>query len=234
MRSLAASRSAIDSHQLVRQWFSPATLGLTKLAEKVVGATVEGRVLDVGCGTMPYRPVVEATGAEHIGLDLEARADGVRYLCSATEMTPVATNSHDSAICSEVLEHIADPAGALAEMSRVVRPGGRLVLTVPFLGRLHEEPHDYFRYTEHGLRSLLNEAGFRIDDIHITGSVGSLLGHQVSSALVVPAWNVPALRWIVFAANAALVVAPARLVDRLLGPVRRKLPLGYVVTATNT
>ena len=63
-------------------------------------------------------------------------------------------------LCTQVLEHVAEPAAVLAELRRVLRDGGELWLTVPFVGELHEEPHDHYRYTSHGLRGLCERAGF--------------------------------------------------------------------------
>lgn len=230
--ALATRRAAIDRDPRARRLFSPASLGLVDTAERIIRATARGVVLDVGCGTMPYRDLIEAAGADYVGLDVEARIEGVTHVCSATNMYTVTDASIDVVLCSEVLEHVAEPATALAEMARVLRPDGQLIVTVPFLGRLHEEPHDYYRYTEHGLRTLLDAAGFRLDRLEITGSVFSLLGHQVSTGIMLATWRFPVIRWLALAANVAFVVAPARTLDRLLGPARRKLPLGYVATAS--
>ncbi len=230
--ALATSRAEIDANHFARRWFSPASYGLVNATEQVIEAHASGDLLDVGCGSMPYRPLIEQAGSTYAGLDVEARTDGVAHIGSATDMTSIEPNSFDTVLCSEVLEHIAEPSKALAEMARVIRPGGTLILTVPFLGRLHEEPHDYYRYTEHGIRALLDAAGFTIETLQITGSIFSLLGHQVSSATVVGAWRLPVVRWLALATNVVLVTAPARALDAAIGPLRRKLPLGYVVTAT--
>jgi hypothetical protein len=112
----------------------------------------------------------------------------------------------------------------------VLRPGGVLLLTVPFLARLHEEPHDYFRYTEHALRATLCRLEFQVDEIAVTGSIFGFLGHQVSSLIVPGTLGLPGLEQLAFALNLAVVVLPCRLLDALF-PARRKFPLGYVVVA---
>jgi len=68
--------------------------------------------------------------------------------------------SFDVVLCTQVLEHVAEPALVLAELRRVLRDGGELWLTVPFVGELHEEPHDHYRYTSYGLQGLCERAGF--------------------------------------------------------------------------
>jgi SAM-dependent methyltransferase len=133
-------------------------------------------------------------------------------------------------LCSEVLEHLPRPDRAIAELRRVLKPQGTLVLTVPFLRRHHAAPHDYFRFTEHGLRRLLEEAHLSVEELRPIGSVFGFLGHQVSSVIVVGSFGIPLIRLLVFWLNAALIVLPCFLLDHLSG-LMRKLPLGYVLVA---
>jgi SAM-dependent methyltransferase len=77
----------------------------------------------------------------------------------------VEDRAFDTVLCTEVLEHIPDPAAFLARAGRCLRHGGRLVLTVPFAARWHFIPYDYWRFTPSGLRQLLVGAGF--DEVHV-------------------------------------------------------------------
>ncbi len=226
------NRRALDMLPTLRRWSSPAIYGLETTLAKALKRHVRGDVLDAGCGAMPYRDIIERRATSYDGLDIERRISGVRYVCSITDMSAVPDASYDTVLCSEVLEHVADPAAALTEIDRVLRPGGLLVLTVPFLGRLHEEPHDYYRFTRHGLAALLGATPLEIEEISPTGSVAGFLGHQLSTVLVGSTWHIPLIKWFMFAANAGFVVAPAIIIDRILRPLRDKLPLGYVVVAT--
>jgi SAM-dependent methyltransferase len=123
-------------------------------------------VLDAGAGDAPYRELFAAhcyrtqdwTASVHPG----ARAADV---VGSLEDIPVPDASFDSVICTQVLEHVARPDLALAEIRRILRPGGSLWLTVPFVGELHEEPHDHFRYTSHGLLGLAERAGLTADEV---------------------------------------------------------------------
>jgi SAM-dependent methyltransferase len=83
----------------------------------------------------------------------------------------------------QVLEHTPNPAELVKEMARVLADDGRLILSAPFQFRLHEEPHDYFRYSPHGLRALCNDAGLEIVDVHPMGSLWSVIGHKLNSFL---------------------------------------------------
>jgi len=101
---------------------------------------------------------------------LDIRADGRRL--------PFENDSFDTVLMSEVIEHIpvSDASTILSEVNRVLRVGGSLLLSVPFVHHLHEEPHDYLRPTKYGLYELLEEAGFD-QEVHVGGGYGEHLLH---------------------------------------------------------
>lgn len=121
------------------------------------GSEFSGRVLDAGCGLQPYRHLlpnsVEIVGLESgaVGNSTNKRADvlydGLRF--------PFADSSFQGVLCNQVLEHVFTPEEFLREIHRVLAPGGRLVLTVPFIWPEHEQPWDSQRYTSFGLCELL-------------------------------------------------------------------------------
>jgi hypothetical protein len=92
-----------------------------------------------------------------------------------------------------VLEHTPHPEKLVAEMSRVLKKGGLLVLNAPFSFRLHSEPHDYFRYTPHGLTEMCTRAGFRVTDMLPQGFFFSVVAHKVNSYLAFHVANMGAL-----------------------------------------
>jgi len=231
-KNLTSNRNEVDDTGALRKWFSPSLFSLQRSLIPILERYATGTMLDVGCGGMPYTSVVEDRISSYDGLDINPRTEGVRFVCSVMDMVPVESGSYDTVLCSEVLEHVPYPTTAVEEMSRVLRPGGKLIISVPFLSRLHEEPNDFQRFTEHGLRLLLSDAGFEVEFVESIGTVASFLAHQVSSAIVLPTWGIPILRWPVFVLNVALVVLPALVLDVLLRPVQRKLPLGYVLVAS--
>lgn len=205
-------------------------LGDSRLVRHLAGLD-GGPLLDIGCGTMPYRDSAPSVH-DWDGLDLHRRTPDVRYEASMTDMAEVPDGQYQYALCSEVLEHVPQPTVALSEAYRILQPGGQLILTVPFLSRLHEEPHDYFRYTQYGLRTMLEEAGFEVDTIEATTSLAGFLAHQLSSVIIAATWPIPVLRWVGFGLNAAFITAPARLMDRLILGFTTKFPANYFVAAT--
>jgi SAM-dependent methyltransferase len=230
---LKENRSSIDlelRNSLLRQYFSPVELCLYKSVLPRLKHYASGKLLDAGCGTMPFRQYLEGCVAEYHSLDVEKRVPEVEFVADVQDMRIVSSGSYDTVFCSEVLEHIPEPKRAIAEVRRILRPGGKCIFTVPYLSRLHEEPFDYFRYTRHGLQFLLEKNGFRVLEIVSTGSLFSFLGHQLSMVAVCSVWHIPVLKYGIFWLNALLCTLPCYWLDRLPG-LARKLPLGYVAIA---
>jgi SAM-dependent methyltransferase len=122
-----------------------------------------GRILDVGCGADPLRNLFDESARSCIGLD---RNPGFRpQVCGDAQGLPFGEKAFDTLLCSQVLEHLPEPGRAMAEMARVLRPGGHLILTAPHIWGIHEEPHDYFRFTRYGLAHLMNRAGLEVLEI---------------------------------------------------------------------
>jgi SAM-dependent methyltransferase len=124
---------------------------------------LRGDVLDLGCGRRPYRDRVPAT--HFVGVDVDTpltRALAAADIFYDGRTLPLADASFDGVLCSQVLEHVFTPEAFLREAGRVLRPGGRLVLTVPFVWDEHEQPQDYARYSSFGLRALLERTGYEV------------------------------------------------------------------------
>jgi SAM-dependent methyltransferase len=141
-----------------------------------------GTVLDIGCGRKPYAPLLGARARRWIGVDLPLTASGksrADVYGSAVQL-PFATGCVDAVISTEVLEHLPEPDQFFAEASRVLRQGGAFVLTTPQSHGLHEEPHDYFRYTRYGLTRLAEKHGFEVERVAAFGGVIAMIGQTVS------------------------------------------------------
>lgn len=233
MQSLIARNRARMEAELVggpaRKFYSPHLYALTAALEEAVLDHASGAMLDAGCGCQPYRHLLEDRGDVYESLDFRGDPDTLTYAGDIQHMPQVATGHYDTVLCSEVLEHLRQPWKALEEIHRVLAPGGKVILSVPFLSRLHEEPFDFFRYTRHGLAELLTHAGFSSIAISEFGSVFGFLGHQVSTIVVGTTWSVPGIGWAVFWTNAMLNTIPCSLADRVFGSPR--MPLGYVAVA---
>jgi SAM-dependent methyltransferase len=125
---------------------------------------LRGPLLDVGCGTMPYRSLFHVD--RYVGLEIdspEARARGIAQAFYDGRRFPFADDEFRSVLCNQVLEHVFNPEVFLGEIRRVLQPGGRLLLTVPFVWDEHEQPCDYARYSSFGLKALLERNGFVVE-----------------------------------------------------------------------
>lgn len=152
--------------------------GLTPLL-----AQLKGEVLDVGCGRKPYRRLVPAA-TRYVGVDVDTpvtRAWGTVDVFYDGSTLPLPDAGFDGVVCTQVLEHVFNPEEFLGELRRELRPGGQLVLAVPFVWDEHEQPHDCARYTSFGLRALLERAGFELLEQHKTMADGRALV-QIASA----------------------------------------------------
>jgi SAM-dependent methyltransferase len=114
-------------------------------------------VLDIGCGQKPYADLF--ADMRHIGLNDSVEDASPDVVGDGTRL-PIASQSIDLVFCTQVLEHVLRPWSLLSECYRVLKPSGWLILSAPFYWPLHEEPHDYFRFTKWGLEGLIEEAGF--------------------------------------------------------------------------
>lgn len=135
-----------------------------------MAADERGVVLDVGCGAAPYRDLfAHATyfGAEVPFASKYGGAKRADVLFNG-KCLPIADASIDAVLCNQVLEHVFEPHAFLSEIRRVLRPGGRLLLTVPFVWDEHEQPYDFARYSSFGLRYLAQKHGFRVADARRT------------------------------------------------------------------
>ena len=132
---------------------------------KTLSNHISGKVLDVGCGTKPYQDMLKYN--EYIGLEYDYTekklSKGEDFFYVGGEF-PFEEDEFDSIICNEVLEHVFNPVDFLSEIYRVLKPGGKMLMTVPFLWDEHEQPYDYARYSSFGLKHLLKETGFEIID----------------------------------------------------------------------
>jgi SAM-dependent methyltransferase len=120
-----------------------------------------GRILDAGAGNGLYRH--HFAHAEYEAADFEAVPDKEyaynHYVCDLAAI-PVDDDRYDVVLLSQVLEHLPEPLAVLSELRRVLKPEGRIFASAPLFYEEHEQPYDFYRYTQFGLRRLFEEAGF--------------------------------------------------------------------------
>ena len=183
-----------------RSPLNPYWLDWSKLRGSVeeLANYASGTLLDVGVSEGPYREIFEPIVDRYYGLEyppsiLDKQPDLWNILDRAKEsvevfgdgnLLPFATGSCDTVLCTEVLEHLPRPDTCLAEMARVLKPGGRLLLTVPFMQPLHELPSDYYRFTPSSLEHLVRASALEPEKIEPRGNFASALGAMLSQFLL--------------------------------------------------
>jgi SAM-dependent methyltransferase len=146
-----------------------------------LAASAPGRLLDLGCGERPYADDVPA-GVRAIAVDVPGQSARVDVAAVASAL-PFGETTFETVLCTQVLEHVPDPERLVAEAARVLRPGGRLVLSAPQAWFLHEAPHDYFRFTRFGLAALCRRAGLEPIEIHAEGGFFAMAGISLAAHL---------------------------------------------------
>ena len=159
------------------QWL----LGSSESTARWVTEHARGEVLDIGAADRWIEPHLKHV-KRYIALDYPATGQDLYgaqpCLFGSASQLPLQDDSFDTVILLEVLEHLERPQQALKEIQRVLRPGGTLILSLPFLYPVHDAPFDFQRYTRFGLERELKATGFQIEELDNT------LGSSASAGLI--------------------------------------------------
>jgi SAM-dependent methyltransferase len=199
----------------------------TAVAQFAATLPPRAQVLDAGAGETQYKHLFAAH--RYCALDLAvgdtkwdySRLDAVGDLAGL----PFRDGTFDACISIVTLEHVRQPSRVIQEMSRSLSPGGRLLLVAPQEWEVHQQPHDYFRYTRYGLDYLLREAGFEAIEIRPVGGFFRLLSRRMFNAIQFFPGPLAIL--------AAIFLAPAALLLPLFDGLDRdrNFTLGYICFA---
>jgi SAM-dependent methyltransferase len=136
-------------------------------------------VLDAGAGNAPYRKLFRR--ARYESADFKRYRAGQTYVCDLTAI-PVEAARFDAVICTQVLEHVPDPSAVLAELRRILRPGGTLWLSAPLFYAEHQQPFDFYRYTQFAFRRLAEDVGFELRTLSRLEGYDATVSYQLSMA----------------------------------------------------
>jgi SAM-dependent methyltransferase len=157
-----------------KEQFNPTIVGIVTnpfyfsrrglfLAMSELAKELNGRLLDVGCGSKPYEPYIAVN--QYVGLEIDSersRTTSKADFFYDGKVFPFKNEEFDSLLVNEVFEHVFNPTEFLAEVNRVLKMNGKVLLTVPFVWDEHEQPYDYARYTFFGLKYILEQYGFEV------------------------------------------------------------------------
>jgi SAM-dependent methyltransferase len=180
-------------------WLDPVQRLINEEIRLAAEAVKEGEiVLDAGAGEARHRVFFKQ--GFYVALDAGYGDPSWDYsrldLRGDLEHLPLRDASVHCVLCMVVLEHTRNPRRVILEFARVLKPGGKLVMVVPFLWGEHQAPHDYFRFTRHGVRCLFDSSGLRLDLLNPIGGFFWVCARRCVNLL---SFFQKGWRWVVFA-----------------------------------
>ena len=123
---------------------------------------LNGKLLDFGCGSKPYEKLFKNSN-NYVGVEVSGNKKNLKSDIYYNGISlPFEDNTFDSILCTEVFEHVEQLDHVIIELYRVLKPGGRMIVTTPFMCIEHEMPYDFRRFTFNGLINLMKKNNFKI------------------------------------------------------------------------
>jgi len=178
---------------------SPAGIVLLKELKYMFKKYTKGKTLDAGAGKLIYKHLIKKYAYSYESVDFKNTHPDLDYVANV-ERLPFKNNTYNTIFCSQVLEHVPNPEKALREFYRILKKDGILILSVPHLAYLHNEPYDFYRYTNYGIEHLTKKVGFNTLEIKPCGGLFVFIGY-ISSRLMGILFNLPLVGKIFFYLN---------------------------------
>lgn len=195
---------------------------------KAIKENARGRLADLGCGSVPlyaiYRPQVQSVtcvdwpGSVHATSHVDLFAD-------LNEPLALEDGQYDTVIASDVIEHLHTPLALFSSAARALKPGGSLIVGVPFLYWVHEAPHDYHRYTRFALTRLCEQANLQVAAIEPYGGAPEVIADLMTKTL---GGRAMAAKLIYYTTKAMLSLPPVKRISRTSSA---NMPWGYLLIA---
>ncbi len=142
----------------------------------------KGDLLDIGCGNKPYEKNFESLISKYVGCDvIQSNLNKVDVLCFANKI-PLADETFDTLFSTQTIEHVEDHQGLVNEAFRLLRKDGYFIISGPMYWPLHEQPYDFFRFTKHGFKYVLEKSGFEVIEILSNGGMWATAGQALIHA----------------------------------------------------
>jgi SAM-dependent methyltransferase len=187
--------------------------------QPLISRYAHGRLLDIGAGRLAWKTLLQERTTSYLSGDVTRDHRGLDLVCDVSRLLPFADASFDTLFCCSVLEHTPEPWHAFAEMWRILAPNGLAIVSLPFLLHVHDEPHDYYRFTRYGFEYLAGKAGFEIVEMVASGGFFHLM-LNVPSVVMSVAWEMAGLLSGI-EPTTRIWLAVARAMDGLFGTKER-------------
>lgn len=171
------SIKSADNSYLVYKYLIPAL-------EQAIKKNATGNVIDLGCGNKPYLSLFQGRIDSYVGCDfVQNQFNSVNTICNVCKV-PFPDAQFDTCFTTQVLEHVKEPQEMISEAFRLLKPGGKLILSAPLYWPEHGEPYDYSRFTRYGLDELLTKTGFTNIQITENGGAWATAGQSIAHAFM--------------------------------------------------
>lgn len=230
-------KTLIENQNFNPSWFgilvNPFFIARRGLAFEIKSLAKElnGKILDVGCGTKPYESFFNYS--DYIGLEYDTGIDSEKKTADYYydgKTFPFDSESFDSVICNQVLEHVFEPKEFLSEINRILKPGGKFLITVPFVWDEHEQPYDFARYSSFGIVYLLEKNGFKILKQRKSVSNIAVIFQLLSGYFYKISYRIKILKWLFM----LVIISPLNFLGILFGkilPANNDLYLDNIILA---
>lgn len=177
----------IEALRRARDWVDLENDSLRKAME-IAAPHATGRLVDVGCGDKPYEALFAPHVSAYVGVEYAATYEagesarlGKANVVHGSDRLPFDDGSFDTVLCNQVAEHVPDPRHFLGDLVRVLRVGGKLILTVPFSFRVHSIPNDFHRFTRFALERYCDDLDLHVERLTPRGLFWSVVGQKLAS-----------------------------------------------------
>lgn len=171
-----------------------------KILPQVLEENSEGKLLDAGAGNLLYKQFLQKHCDTYHSLDVEENP-GLDFVQDIQNLD-LDTETYDTVFCRNVLEHVESPRKAMSEIYRVTDKGGRVIVSVPHLSYLHNEPEYYYRFTEYGFEEITQKStDFNIIEFYRLGGLFSFLANLIYLFMIGLTYHLPYLPKLLYYPN---------------------------------
>ncbi len=199
-----------------------------KIYQELIEDYARGFLLDLGCGNVPLYEMYKKQITDNICVDWSSSLHTNPYLDYTTDINngiPLDNEIFDTVLMTDVLEHIYNPKFVMSEVSRVLKPKGKLILTVPFFYWLHEVPNDYYRYTEFSLRMFCEQNNLEILKLDAYGGAFEVILDIIAKRIT------PSIFLSSIHLNISKALIKSGIGARIFSKTSKNFPLGYYLVA---
>jgi SAM-dependent methyltransferase len=202
--------------------------------EPMIKKYASGMLADIGCGDVPYYNFYKDLVKDNICVDWENSSLELSFLDYHADLNkPISfleTNTFDTVLSTDVLEHIHEPALLFSEMNRILKPEGHLILAVPFLYWIHENPHDYHRYTHFMLREFCKKNNLEVIELEAYGGLPEIIFDLIHKGYGF--FNLPMKSLFYKSFNGiGRMLSKVGFIKRMSIRSRSTFPMGYILVA---